>query len=95
MDAGDLRDVTAWVEILSVGTATVAVSIMHGLDPNAPDDFASAATVTLNTATNGNAIAGGYSGGTNVALAPYVQFKAVVTVTSGAVTWSATGILRK
>ena len=94
MDATQIDWGTLLLEILAVATVSVAVSAEHSIDPNNPNGWSNLVTVTGSAVGNFPGVFGGDSSGTTQPVGPYVRFKAVVTVTSGAVVWSASAVLR-
>jgi len=95
IDFSSVRDATAFLTILAVGTATATIIAEESIDPNNPNSWSSVGGTATGSATgNFKALVGGATGGTTNTVGPFVRFRATIAVTSGGITWSGGAVLR-
>ncbi len=95
LDAAEIGDASLLVNVLAVGTGSVALSAEQSLDPSNPNSWSPVGgTATGSVLGNATAVVGGTLAGTTVAIGPYIRLKAAVTVSVDAITWSAAVVLR-
>ena len=96
IDVSAVRDVTILLNIVGIGAVNVTLQGQHSLDPNDPNSWSNIGTTAVGVGTGNTAgLAGGYSGGSTVPMGPFFRARATITVTTGAVVWSANAVLRE